>query len=107
MVAVHLGVVDEEQIDNMTCVFFDGVLEQLGRKLSYDAVVNYAGNSFCEKSWDMIMDANPMFAGGAHHANQTLKSIAGFFEQNGTRTLENGEVKLPGKGFNGRDKRGV
>ena len=50
--AVHLGVVNEEDIDNMSYVFFEDVLEELGHKLTYDAVVNYAGNSFCEKSWD-------------------------------------------------------
>lgn len=55
--------VDEEQIDNMSYVFFEDVLEELGHKLSYDAVVNYAGNSSCKDSWDMIMDTNPMFTG--------------------------------------------
>ena len=34
----------------MSYVFFEDVLEELGHKLTYDAVVNYAGNSFCEKS---------------------------------------------------------
>lgn len=43
----------------MSYVFFEDVLANLGHKLNYDAIVNYAGNSFCEKSWDMIMDSNP------------------------------------------------
>lgn len=60
MIATHLGVIDEEQINNMSYVFFENVLAELGRKLNYDAVVNYAGNGFVEKSWDMIMDSNPM-----------------------------------------------
>ena len=54
MIAAHLGVVDEEQINNMSYVFFDVVLRELGYKLNFEAVVNYAGNAFCEKSWDMI-----------------------------------------------------
>lgn len=57
--ATHLGIVDEEAIDNMSFLFFEDVLSELGHKLVYDAVVNYAGNSFCEKAWDMIMDHNP------------------------------------------------
>lgn len=59
MIAVHLGVVDEDAINNMSFLFFEDVIEQLGHKLIYDAVVNYAGNSFCEKSWEMITERNP------------------------------------------------
>lgn len=55
-----MGVVDEEQINEMSYVFFEAVLSELGKKLNYDAVVNYAGNSFCEKSWQMISEANPL-----------------------------------------------
>ena len=59
IIAAHMGIVDEEAINNMSMVFFEDVLSELGKKLNYDAVVNYAGNSFCEKSWEMIHDANP------------------------------------------------
>lgn len=44
----------------MSYLFFEDVLEELGHKLQYDAIVNYAGNSFCEKSWDMIMENYPL-----------------------------------------------
>ena len=72
--------VDEEQINNMSWVFFEDILEELGRKLNYDAVVNYAGNSFCEKSWDMIMDSNPMMLnekGKSRRGDQTLANFLG------------------------------
>lgn len=59
MIAVHLGVVDEKQIEEMSLVFFESVIAELGHKLNYDAIVNYAGNSFCEKAWEMISDSNP------------------------------------------------
>ena len=35
-------------------------MSELGHKLTYDAIVNYAGNSLCEKSWDMIVEHNPL-----------------------------------------------
>lgn len=74
--------IDEEQIDNMSYVFFSDVLEELGHKLNYDAVVNYAGNSFVEKSWDMIMDSNPMNIGdGKHMSNRNAKTFADFFSK--------------------------
>ena len=58
--AVHLGVVDEEAIWEMRYPFFNACLIELGLKLNYDAVVNYAGNAFADKSWDMIARSNPM-----------------------------------------------
>lgn len=43
----------------MSYLFFEDILAELGQKLSYEAVSNYAGNSFCKDSWDMIQKANP------------------------------------------------
>jgi len=44
----------------MSYIFFQDILEQLGHRIAYDGISNYAGNSFVEKSWDMIMEHNPM-----------------------------------------------
>lgn len=94
MIAAHLGVVDEEEINNMSYVFFNSVLEELGHKLSYDAIVNYAGNSFVEKSWDMIVDANPFNAGEERHmSNSQAKTFADFFSQ--ARVVEPGSASIP------------
>jgi len=60
----------------MSFLFFENVLEELGKKLNYDAVVNYAGNSFCEKSWDMIQEAYPMGSG----KKTGTSAVAAFFE---------------------------
>lgn len=60
MVALHLGIEDEERILNMSGVFFEQVMREIGYKLNYEAISNYAGNSFAENSWDMIMKNNPM-----------------------------------------------
>ena len=81
MVAVHLGVVDEEEINNMSMVFFDDVLEALGQKLVYDAVVNYAGNSFCEKSGEIIQEHNPFTVAENQStgSSSTAKALASFF----------------------------
>lgn len=61
----------------MSLLFFENVLEELGKKLNYDAVVNYAGNSFCEKSWEMIQKAFPL---GENEDKGGSSSIAAFFE---------------------------
>lgn len=78
LVATYLGVVDEEQINNMSNLFFESVLEQLGHRLSYEAVVNYAGNSFCKDSWDMIMDTNPLTMDENGRGSRQQKTFADF-----------------------------
>lgn len=45
----------------MSFNFFEDVLAELDKKLNYDAIVNYAGNSFAgDKSWKMIQEAYPL-----------------------------------------------
>ena len=39
IIAAHLGIVDEEQINSMSFVFFDDVLMELGYKLVYEALL--------------------------------------------------------------------
>ncbi len=60
LLAVYLGETDESKIDGMSIPFFNSVLAALGKRVNYDAVVNYAGNSFAKDSWKMIQEANPM-----------------------------------------------
>lgn len=65
----------------MSYLFFEAVLEELGHKLAYDAVVNYAGNSFAKDSWDMIQNSNPMTLGDGkgltRKQQQTLADFLG------------------------------
>lgn len=82
---------DEEQIDNMSLLFYESVLETLGRKLNYDAVVNYAGNSFCDKSWNMIQEAYPL-----------TKNKGVFGNENALAFLESATVIKRTEGYNER-----
>lgn len=65
----------------MTYVFFNDVLAELGHRLNYEAVVNYAGNSFCEKSWDMITENNPFNIEEKKNgtSKKAMSSLASFF----------------------------
>lgn len=75
MIATHLGVIDEEQIDNMSYLLFDSVLEELGKKLNYEAVVNYAGNSFMKDSWKVIKESFPMSSTNEHTGASSIASF--------------------------------
>jgi hypothetical protein len=102
-VATHLGVVDEDQINNMSYLFFEEILEELGRKLNYDAVVNYAGNSFCEKSWDMIVDSNPMLMDESGKSRKSRSTLADFL--GGARVATPADLeKMKGIKGNGKAK---
>lgn len=43
----------------MSIPFFNDVMKTLGKRVNYDAVVNYAGNSFAKDSWKLIQEASP------------------------------------------------
>lgn len=60
VIAAHLGVVNEEQINDMSIPFFNDVLAALGRRLNYEAISNLYGNSFCKDSGKYVADANPL-----------------------------------------------
>ena len=77
----------------MSYVFFEDVLEELGHKLTYDAVVNYAGNSFCEKSWELIADHNPMTLKKDTPEDKAMQGIAKMF---GSANVKIGRLS-PGK----------
>lgn len=49
VIAAHLGVVDEDAINNMSIEFFTNVLKALGKKLNYESISNLYGNSFAIK----------------------------------------------------------
>lgn len=75
----------------MSFIFFEDVLEQLGHKLTYDAVVNYAGNSFCEKSWDMISDNNPLSIASGGKTSKAMDTLVNMFNSADIRIMEKGK----------------
>lgn len=59
-IAAHLGIVNEEEIDNMSIPFFNSVLAALGKKLNYESISNLYGNSFAKDAGKYINEANPL-----------------------------------------------
>ena len=87
--------VEEDKINNMSFTFFNDVLEELGHKLDFEAIANYAGNSFVEKSWDMINDSNPLRMSRDGRSGSQNRGMVDFFSQ--ARIIEPGSWKRPGK----------
>ena len=78
----------------MSYVFFREVLKQLGRKLDYMAIVNYAGNAFCKDSGDMIEAANPMNISSGHGRTKSQKTLLSILE---SPDVKIGKPVIPGK----------
>lgn len=62
--AVHLGEVDEERLNNMAYIWFNLILEALGKRLNYESISNLWGNSFAKDAGKVIAAANPLTATG-------------------------------------------
>ena len=60
LIATHLGEIDEDKINNMSYNLFEDILDELGKKLNYEATANLAGNSFAKDAWKEIQKAFPM-----------------------------------------------
>lgn len=56
----------------MSIPFFKAVLKALGKRLNYEAVVNYAGNSFCKDAGKLISESNPLRSERENVANGLL-----------------------------------
>lgn len=88
MIAVYLGEPSEEKILRMSQLFFEDVIRELGYRLNYEAIVNYAGNSFFEKSWDVIMENNPFSVGSDIKKKKSVDGMAGLFANANIRVVE-------------------
>ena len=63
-VAAHLGEVDEDKINNMAYIWFNSVLEALGKRINYESISNIYGNSFAKDSAKIVQSANPLVKNG-------------------------------------------
>lgn len=81
-VAAHLGVIDENAINNMSYIFFQDVLDALGKKVNFDSISNlYGRTQFDKKGGEavskMIQEANPLTKPSVSNSAATLLSMPG------------------------------
>lgn len=50
----------------MAYIWFNQVLEALGKRLNYESISNLYGNSFAKESAKIIQGANPLHKGPVH-----------------------------------------
>lgn len=74
--AAHLGEVSEIKINDMTYVWFNLVLEALGKRINFESISNLYGNSFAQKSQEIIQSANPLVKNGGR-GSTSIADLAG------------------------------
>ena len=45
----------------MSSLFFDKIIEIIGKRINFEAVSNYAGTGFMNDSWKMIQENHPLY----------------------------------------------
>lgn len=58
--------------------FFDGVLEYIGKYIRYEALSNYAGNSFFKDSGKLINEHFPLIAEKKEQPHALQSILSGF-----------------------------
>ena len=66
----------------MTYIWFQSVLEALGKKLNYESISNIYGNSFAKDAAKLVQAANPLIK-----ENKTGNSAQTFMQMPGQLTI--------------------
>lgn len=80
--AAHLGIVDENAINNMSYIFFQDVLEALGKRINFESISNMYGKTVFDKKGGqavtkMIQDANPLTKPATTNSGVAATMLAG------------------------------
>lgn len=67
---------DEDKINDMAYVWFNLVLEALGKRLNYESISNLYGNSFAKDAGKHIQAANPLTKNGGSN-NSGIMGLMG------------------------------
>ena len=61
----------------MSYVWFEMVLEALGKRISFESISNLYGNSFAKDASKYISAANPLVKNGGKSVSSGIESLAG------------------------------
>ena len=68
---------DESKINDMAYVWFQSVLEALGKRINFESISNIYGNSFAKDSAKIVQAANPLLKNGATVGNTGVMGLMG------------------------------
>lgn len=75
----------------MTYVWFNLILEALGKRLNYESISNIYGNSFAKDAAKIVQAANPLLKNGAA-SSSSIADLAGHVSVVSAKTKEEGEA---------------
>lgn len=92
-VAACLGVINEDEINEQSYIWFNSVLESLGKKLNFESISNLYGNSFAKDAAKVIQSANPLLKNGGKR-NTGVMGLIGQIKVIDTKSKEAKEAAL-------------
>ena len=60
---------EEDKINDMTYIWFNLVLEALGKRINYDSISNILGNAFAKDAGKLVQAAHPLLKSGGGSSN--------------------------------------
>lgn len=63
----------------MSYIWFNMVLESLGKRINFESISNIYGNSFCKEPQKIVLAANPLLKNGGRdtHSGAAVMGLAG------------------------------
>ena len=61
----------------MAYIWFNSVLEALGKRINYESISNIYGNSFAKDSAQVVQAANPLLKNGTAKSNTGVMGLMG------------------------------
>lgn len=80
----------------MAYIWFNAVLEALGKRINYDSISNLYGNSFAKDAAKVIQAANPLIRPSTKNSGLTMLSMPGTMHiiESGNAQKEQGKKAL-------------
>ena len=78
----------------MAYIWFNSVLEALGKRINYESISNIYGNSFAKDSAKIVQSANPLLKNGGSASNTGVMGLMGQIKIVETKSKETAEQAL-------------
>ena len=78
----------------MAYIWFNSVLEALGKRINYESVSCMLGNSFAKDAYKIVQAANPLLKDGGKPANTGVMGLVGQIKVIETKSKESKERAL-------------
>jgi len=89
LIAINCGYL-EDDIDNITFLFYKDLIQEIGIKLNYDSISHILANPYIEKSSEIVSNYNPFNIDLESNNSGKPKATLGLLEKLGIKNSKTG-----------------